>query len=153
LAWNAEISQPLWSTIPRANGYNDDYGAQLQSPVIGDLDGNGSLEIVVANAYGIAILDGTNGAHLSCQQSHCGSLLSLQSGGMLKSTPMIEDLNNDGINDLILAGSLNSQGIVHTWSYFNAHSLSLAGASLPYSRAWPAFRGNSRRDGNSAAGL
>src|SRR6185436_4669875 len=72
VAWDPETSAPKWSTVPNhpinapgdASG-NDESGGFFMSPVIADLDGNGSLEVIAANHWSVHVLEGRNGTPLT----------------------------------------------------------------------------------------
>jgi hypothetical protein len=149
MAWKATNPNPIWVTEPRSQGYNDTYGGTLQSAVVADIDGNGSLEVLAANGPGVVMLSGRDGAPLTCMQSNCGSgSLTLSTDEVLQSTPTVADLNGDGVVELIAGGSSNRTGMVYVWTAFNRTPVSPAGAQTPFSRPWPMFRGNSQRNGN-----
>jgi len=65
-AFNVEAGVALWSVVPKVLGKND-AASDFNSPVTADLDGNGSLEVIVANQSGLAIYIGIDGRPLSCE--------------------------------------------------------------------------------------
>ncbi len=152
MAWNPEDASVLWSAVPRdaAGGSNDSYGADLQSPVIADIDGNGSLEVMAANSSSVHVFAGANGAPLTCQGTPaCGATPSMFTWQVLKSTPAVGDLNNDGVLDLVIGGgnfySANGNGQLYAWT--NIKLGSAAGKQTPYSAPWPMYRGNPQHTG------
>lgn len=157
VAWNATNPNPIWSTIPTDpnSGSNDAYGGDIQSPVIADLDGNGTLEVVAANFWSVHVLRGSDGTPLTCQNPSCGSKTSLFAWSTLKSTPAIGDINNDGVLDLVIGGghmyyNNGGNGMLYAWTNFNFGSETLlsSGTQEAYSAPWPQFRMNEQNSGN-----
>ena len=141
MAWKAESREPLWSVIPRFDGGNDGWGGFFNSPVIADLDGNGSLEVIVSNQHAVGIYRGRDGAALTCQEWGCDGKLWLISGGSLNSSPAAADMDLDGALELVAAGSW-----LYGWRGFSGLN-SPAGGQPAFSAPWAMFRGNSRRTG------
>ena len=155
MAWDATNPTPKWSVIPRnANdGSNDAYGGDLQSPVIADLDGNGSLEVAVASVWSVSIHAGKTGAPLTCQGPACGDQTALFAWYTLKSTPAVDDIDGDGVLDLVIGGShfyQQRRGLLYAWTDFADRLNSPAGTQPPYAKPWPMFRGNPEHNGNVA---
>ena len=156
VAWKPTNPTPMWVGIPHDSngGIVDPYGSDLQSPVIADLDGNGSLEVATPNFWSISIFDGKTGNQLTCENgSTCGSKLSVSSGDMLKSTPAVGDVNNDGQLDLVIGGShvfANGYGRLYGWTGFAGRLRSPGGNQAAYSAPWPMWRGNAQHTGVQA---
>ncbi len=145
IAWKADSGQQLWNVIPRSGNQNQEMGGEHSSPVIADLDGNGSLEVIANNGNGLVIIDGKSGAILSCQEKSCGDKPSLLFGSSSTSTPTVADLDSDGRLELIAAASNG----VHVWSGFSGNLNSAPGAQAAYSAPWPTWRGNQMRTGSN----
>ena len=149
LAWKATNPNPIWQTAPTSQGYNDIAIGQFSSPILADLDGNGSLEVVVSNGFGPAILDGATGNTLTCADRGCtNSQLALQSGPT-RATPAVGDLDNDGKLDLVTLGrSETGEGSIFAWGNFNSTLRSTSGFLSPYTAMFPMFRANAERNGS-----
>lgn len=81
-------------------------GAIRSSPTIGDLDGDGDLEIVVGSDDGKVYVLHHNGTLASGWPK--------RTGGSIRAAPAIEDLNFDGILEII---SGSSDGNVYIWTF------------------------------------
>lgn len=152
VAWDPTNANPKWTMSPGDpnSGSNDAFGGDLQSPVIADLDGNGSLEVIAANFWSVHILRGSNGQALTYQGTS-GPSLSLFAWGTLKSTPAVGDINNDGKLDLVIGGmNVNNDsrvidhGLLYAWTDFHLVLGSSAGSQRDYSVPWPQFRRDAR---------
>lgn len=160
-AWNPESPNPMWSTIVTdPNGTNtrplhDHLLLETQSPVIADLDGNGSLEVAVTNWWSVHVLRGKNGQPLTCQNTSCGSQTALFAWKTLKGTPAIGDINMDGKLDLVIGGGNviyqniigQERGALYAWTNFDLVLNSAPGTLAPYSAPWPMMRQNATRTG------
>jgi hypothetical protein len=145
VAFNPEDTNPIWSIVPYDKGTNDENGGNFMSPVIADVDGNGSLEVIAANGSSVSIFNGKDGSALTCQNRGCSDHpFSLETGGMIKSTPAIADVNNDGVLDIIAgSGAINSnKGGLFGWTNLRNFISSPAGGQAPYAAPWPMSRGN-----------
>ncbi|MCX6017985.1 MAG: hypothetical protein NTZ50_05670 [Chloroflexi bacterium] len=154
MAWNPETATEMWRTAPRDAwaGDNDKYGADLQSPVIADIDGNGSLEVLVSNWWAVHVLNGRTGAALVCQGplANCGEgSKTLRTWDTVKSTPAIGDINGDGVLDVVIGSGNINTATEHGWLYAwtNVNLGSPAGSQAPYSAPWPMFRGDPTHSG------
>jgi hypothetical protein len=163
VAWDPDTGAQKWvfrpleaNAGPTAANNNDPHGDDLQSPVLADLDGNGSLEVIVANMWTVHVVRGDTGAALTCQSNACfASELSLWGWWTLKSTPAVGDVDGDGDLEVVIGGGhayatggAGVRGMLYAWTNFQAAGLaSPGGTQADYSAPWPMFRGGARRDG------
>jgi hypothetical protein len=153
VAWDPDKGEQKWSTVPKDpyKSKNDPYGGDLQSPVIADVDGNGSLEVLAANVWSVVVLNGRNGNHLTCtDHKNCGSQVSLYTWWTAKSTPAIGDVNDDGVLDVVIGAghfAKKKNGALYAWTDFADSIDSPNGDQEPYSSPWPMFRGNAEGTG------
>ncbi len=144
---------PVWSIAPKTLGQNDSYGGYFQSPVVADLDGNGSLEVLLTNTSGVAIFSALTGAALTCQVKECvGETLDhlLYTWKTVKNTPLVADVNLDGILDVFVGGVhsySNSRGVMYAWTNLQNAISSDPGTHPINSAPWPMHRGNPAHTG------
>ncbi len=149
IAFNPEDTNPIWSVVPYDRGSNDEYGGNFISPVIADVDGNGSLEVIVANGKSVSIFNGKDGKPLTCQTKKCDdNPYILETGGTIRSTPAIADINSDGVLDIIAASGAkgSSSGGLFGWTNLQDFITSPAGLQPPNSAPWPMYRGNANHN-------
>jgi hypothetical protein len=100
------------------------------SPTVADIDGDGSLDIVIGDesryvyAYDIDgnMIDG----------------FPVATGDAVRATPFLDDLDEDGDIDMVLAGW---DGNLYVWDLTGIHD--------PVKTPWPTFRANVHRNGES----
>lgn len=141
VAWSGVVNDFLWKTIPidsRTNR-NDVRMGEFSSPVIADLDGNGSLEVVVTNLGALAVLDAKTGTQLSCNTSTCSRMLRFTASSLSRSTPAIADLNNDGKPEIIAVGIKGTGGTIKVFTDFAALG-STTDVGTAYAMPWPTLK-------------
>ena len=171
IAWDPEASaSPKWvSTVndPNDASTTDSAGTEpdgdlLNTAVIADLDGNGSLEVLVSNSWTMHVLRGTDGVPLTCQSTACGSQMSMFAWYTLKGAPAIGNADLDADVEVFIGGSHIAmgawppgpgdppRGMIYVWTDItNALLGSSAGTQSAYSVPWPMFRGGPQRTGHN----
>ena len=114
---------------PRASGGNLVIG-QLSTA---DFDNDGGQDIVTATGGGVYCYSGKTGA----------LLFTIKNFGSFQNAPLIDDLDNNGLLDIVIAGSPdNSTGIIERYE-MSAGSTATLGA-----KGWPKFRKNAEQTGS-----
>lgn len=151
MAINPQSQRTLWTAIPLVGGSNSRELALFSGVVVADLDKNGSLEVVVTNASGFAVLEGATGNHLSCDERACSDGRQTFNGFRItRNSVAVGDLNNDGTLELVASGNAASGGLVQIYSNWSRLITSSPGTStnpLP----WPMFRGDSLHSANTSS--
>lgn len=97
MAVTPETGATLWSVSTRAL-------FPFQSPVLADLGGDGTLEVVVSEATSLAILNGVTGSVVS----------RIRLPGTVQSTSAVTDLRHgDGLADIVAAGGKGGDGALY----------------------------------------
>jgi outer membrane protein assembly factor BamB len=148
IAWRPESNTVLWDRTLSISGRGDQYGAEFnRSPIIADLDGNGSLEALVAHRSGIAVVAGTTGEPLSCMLSDC-TQVRLRIPSLAQGTPAFADADGDGTPELYLGGASNRRAAVFQWRDQLLDLASQPGPFTPFLAPWPMGRGDAQRGGS-----
>ena len=144
IAFNPRTSAELWQVVPAPGGNSDSLGGHFNSPIIADLDGNGSSEVIANNSRGVVVIEGSSGAVLSCQSRSCNNEVEMLTNDVLRNTPAVDDLNGDGEMDLVVASKGSGGAKVFAWTGFNG-LLGTSGRSATPQHAWPMARGDATR--------
>lgn len=150
VAWKATSAQPIWEFVPSTNGHNYGLAGTFTSPVIADIDGNGSLEVLSSNWSAVHIINGKDGEALSCQGNSCSeSEVILSTGILTVSTPAVGDLDQDGILEVVVGGGakLSNKAALYVWTNLNSFIASSLGTHPAFACPWPMHRGNTQRSG------
>lgn len=147
-AW--KNGKPLWTAIPLLNGKNDASLGEFKSPVVADLDHNGSPEVIVSNRNGVVILNGVDGRQLTCSTTDCfDNTPKIALPSTVQNSPAVGDINNDGVLDLIVATSTGGKGVVYAFTNFEEILGSTPGVGATGAVPWAQHRGDSQRRGRS----
>jgi hypothetical protein len=131
-----EISFRYWNGIELADhpGWPKDFYPLLPSPpVVGDLDGDGSQEIVIAT-YHPGLQPSEGAIHVFRLDGSEKWRIPVDGG--VKHIPALADVEGDGSIDLVFR---SLPGVVSIYNF---------GAANPTEAAWSTHRGNMRRDGH-----
>lgn len=146
-AYNPEDSDPFWETIPRDKFGNYSMGGHFMSPVIADIDGNGSLEVLAPNSRTVGVYAGKTGAALTCQGDSCDGETAFLTGSALFSTPTVADITDDGIPELVIGSARSGNGALFGWTDLQSAILSDPGIHESFFAPWPTHRGDAQRSG------
>lgn len=145
MAWKADNPTPLWSVTPRDQGSNNGNLGHFNSPIAADVDGNGSVEILVSNNSNVGIYGGLDGTQYTCADSGCrDGRPALRASRPLSASPAVGDLDGDGLPEVVAAGSA-----IHVWSSLTQVIGTNAGPRPPFTLAWPHFKGTPTRSGRA----
>ncbi len=154
IAFDGRTGAQLWSVAPRAtnSGSPRDIGT-FRSPVVADLDGNGSLEVAVNILRATAILDAHSGAQLSCAMLACDSdRWMIEHGEQFLVSPSFGDIDGDGTMDLVTISKQTRLSrdfsVLSVFHNFYAEPLSNGGIDTPFAAPWPQTRYGASRAGH-----
>jgi len=157
VAWRFDYPDPIWNVIVRgATQEQADMSEAFNNPLIADIDGNGSHEVIVIVQNSVMIYDGA-GRELtpSCPTSGseaqaCQSRKSMFMWMPIRNTPAIADIDNDGKLEIVVGGShtgAQSSAFVYVWRDLDLAITSANGPYRPYSAPWPQFHRDSAHNG------
>ncbi len=116
IAWQPAGDRVLWSVQPRLGTRTDSMaGFYNRTPVIADVNGDGSVEVLVNYATGVVIFSGATGEQLTCDSNPCNKPL-LRTGQTLQGSPAVADTNGDGVKEVLVAGRYDGRDALIRWS-------------------------------------
>lgn len=132
-AWHGDGSNVSgFPMTPSSNtGWPSDPLGLPYGPVLADYDGDDDIEILVQSQWSWGISTVGSGG----QDQPDSSLLT---GGQLYSTPVVDDVDNDGNLEVVIGGVSGGNGAVYIWD--------VAGETSD-TRHWPMFRHDVARTG------
>jgi outer membrane protein assembly factor BamB len=115
IAWRPATDEVLWSVQPKVGRRTDSYGGHhRRTPVLADVQGDGTIEVLINHHTGVVVLAGATGEQLTCDSSPCTKpLLALDSP--LQGSPVVVDSNLDGVQEIITVGRRNRQSVMARW--------------------------------------
>lgn len=134
-AWNpngTSVSRFPLSLSSRISGYT----SMPYSPVLADIDGDGTTEILMGRLgdWAITIVDPIQGSY---------EWTSHQTPGGLLASPVVDDIDGDGLLETVIGGiefqPNNERGAVYIWDE--------TGPASRYAMPWPMFHYDVRRTG------
>jgi hypothetical protein len=115
IAWRPATDEVLWSIQPKVGRRTDSYGGHhRRTPVLADIQGDGTVEVLVNHQAGVVVIAGATGEQLTCDSSPCTKPL-LKLDSQLQGSPVVADTNFDGTNEIITSGQLDGRGVMARW--------------------------------------
>lgn len=147
VAWSPDSDVVKWQSSVRVGTSRDPSAGDFhRSPSIADVDGNGSLEVVVGHSRGLAVFDAVTGEKLPCGGIACATD-ELKVSGRISTSPAVGDIDGDGHLDMIAGGNADGSGAVFIWRDGSRYVAS-QGGSLPFwFDPWPVPKGDLGRRG------
>ncbi|MCS6887041.1 MAG: FG-GAP-like repeat-containing protein [Chloroflexus sp.] len=155
VAWHYDNPDPIWSVVVRgATQEQADMSEPFNNPLIADVDGNGSHEVIVVVQNTVMLYNGA-GQELtpSCPTSGPEAQACWFSGKQsmfmwypIRNTPAIADIDNDGKLEIVVGGSHSrapDKAFVYVWRDLDQAIPAIArtpGPYPPYSAPWPQFQ-------------
>ncbi len=133
-AWNADGSNvPGFPAQPESASFWKDTSSSMPfNPIVADYDGDGVLDILITQtgSWGVTLV-GKNGVTKEKRE------INIEQTGLF-SSPVINDIDNDGLFEIVAAGGTTSNGMIFIWDETGS-----ASSSAP----WPMGRKNLYRTG------
>jgi len=117
-AWNSDGSNvPGFPAQPESASFwkNGSYSMPF-TPIVADYNGDGSLDILITQtgSWGVTLV-GANGVTREKRE------INMEQKGLF-SSPVIDDIDNDGFFEIIAAGGTDSNGLVFIWDETGART-------------------------------
>ncbi len=115
IAWQPATDRVLWSVEPRLKTRTDSMaGFYNRTPVLADLNGDGTTEVLLNYSSGVVILSGASGEQLTCNLNPCTKPL-LQTDQTLQGSPVVADTNGDGVNEVLVGARYKGVNALIRW--------------------------------------
>lgn len=162
VAWTYDNPNPIWNIVVRGSTQEQaDMSEAFNNPLIADIDGNGSHEVIIVVQNSVMIYNGA-GQELtpSCpigglEAQACMPRKSMFMWMPIRNTPAIADIDNDGKLEIVAAGShtsydqpaMQNRAFVYVWRDLEQAITSASGPYQPYSTPWPQFQRDPAHNG------
>ncbi|WP_322816901.1 FG-GAP-like repeat-containing protein [Chloroflexus sp.] len=157
VAWRFDNPNPIWNIVVRGSTQEQaDMSEAFNNPLIADIDGNGSHEVIVVVQNSVMIYDGAgNELTPSCptggpEAQACMHRKSMFMWMPIRNTPAIADIDNDGKLEIVVGGShtgAQNSAFVYVWRDLEEAITSASGPYQPYSAPWPQFQRDPAHNG------
>lgn len=156
VAFDVKRRRQMWVRDLKEPASHNPFAGFFMSPVIADIDGNGSLEVLASNSRTVGVYDGKTGQILTCGDKTCSNgnpyILTTRFGGeAIVTGPTVGDVDGDGTLEVVVGtnggGNAKSQGALYVWTNLAGLINSAPGKHPPYYAPWPQFKGGESRRG------
>lgn len=165
VAWRYNDPNPFWS-VPAYSATQEgaDMSEAFNNPLIADIDGNGSHEVIVVVQNSVMVYSGREGLPLTPVCPPGGPIANncrvMGTKAMfmwmpIRNTPAIADIDNDGKLEIVAAGShtsydqpaMQDRAFVYVWRDIEQGITSEQGPYQAYSAPWPQFQRDPAHNG------
>jgi hypothetical protein len=114
-AWQPATDRIVWSMQPKLGTRTDSMaGFYNRTPVLADVNRDGSLEVLVNYSQGVVIVAGATGEQLTCDSSPCTKPL-LSTDGLVQGSSIVGDTTGDGVNEILVGGRYKGTRALLRW--------------------------------------
>lgn len=164
VAWQYDNPNPLWNIVVQgATQEQADMSEPFNNPLIADIDGNGSHEVLVIVQNSVMIYNGTGQSltascptgGLIAQDCKLSGKKSMFMWTPIRNTPAIADIDNDGKLEIVVGGShtsndvlsMQNRAFIYVWRDLDQVITSNPGSYRAYSTPWPQFQRDPAHNG------